>query len=116
IHSGGPIGETATGENWLHCGGIREADASTALTIGRDAGWTVVALNRGGYDTPWLLWSFRETTRRRMREIEQRATHHPLELHRYNIVKPNLVGAQQGALAEFRDGQVNSVPCYRREN
>jgi|GEM_PF-4486965 len=104
-----PTDGSASGENCLSCGGARNS------LIGLDAGYTVAALSRGGYDRSWLLWSFDETTRRRLSEFERYASDKPLELHRYNIVKPNLVGAQQGAIAKFHDGQVDPVPCYKRD-
>jgi hypothetical protein len=110
-----PAGERTTGENWLSLGGGREADPPTSQANGRDAGSAIVALHRGEHDRAWLLWSFHETARRRLNEVDRRTAGQPLELHGYNVVKPNLTGAQQRTIAEFRDGKVHPVPCYTRD-
>ncbi len=109
IDTGSPTAGEASGENCLSCG-----NAGSEL-IGFDAACTVAALHRGGHDLAWLRWSFHETTRRRLNDLERRAADQALEMHRYNIIKPNLVGAQQGTIGEFRNGKVHPIPCYKRE-
>lgn len=103
--------ESASGGNSLNCGGFGDV----AQAIGRDAGHAIVALHRGEHDPAWLLWSFHEATRRRLTDAERRAANQPLELRRYNVVKPNLIGAQQRTIAEFTDGKIHPVPCYIRD-
>lgn len=123
----GASDDQTTGENWLLCDGpagtsepARLADPSLALTIGHDAGCTLAALHRGEHDTRWLLWSYHESTRRRVNDhaIVDRCSHAgelQLELRRYNIIKPNLVGATRDWIAGFRAGGVDLVPCYVRD-
>lgn len=104
-----------SGENWLPCRGVDKFGVPAALLVGRDAGCTVAALHRGGHDAPWLLWSYHHTTRHRVEECQRNVTDGPRELHLCNIIKPILVGARQDWIAEFRDGEVQRVPCYERD-
>lgn len=119
--------EKISGENWLQCGTtagtsepVHVVDLSMALTTGRDAGCTVAALHRGGYDAQWLLKSYGVSTQIHLEQLaklarSRYASDRQLELHRYNIIKPNLVGAKQEWIAEYRGGEVHRVPCYVRD-
>lgn len=119
--------EKISGENWLLCGTtagtsepVHVVDLSMALTTGRDAGCTVAALHRGGHDAQWLLKSYCELTRIHLEHFarlarSRHASDPQLELRRYNIIKPNLVGVKHDWIAEFRGGEVHRVPCYVRD-
>lgn len=120
IDTSRPGRDRATGENWLLCGEASDPNLSMALAIGRDAGCTVAALHRGEHDAQWLLQSYGTWTRIHLEQsarlARSRVDNGPrYEFHRYNIIKPNLVGATQDWIAEYRGGEVQRVPCYVRD-